>query len=660
MRKKLTSPARKAFGRGRLLRVPVPKTRDPFINAKLISLGKDRAGVERFWISTWNDSVGCLGVVVSESGDSRVFRFPRRFPGFYSAAPGDPDTLWLVGQMDKVVRLDLSTGRHECFQTGLAGSLVFSGMPFDPETGKLFFLSFSDTGIVGCSFDTRARRPAKVYRDFTPDHYLRCSFASGDGTWSVVVQCPGESLLHWDPKRETLDTSSLTETLDLHGAAWRTYRLIADDAGRVYFPGRGWFEPKTRNFAAPDVWPETEMCWFARRDTLAWGARTEGAHAHVSVWDMKTGKVRHLCTIPDGDVASVNLTASGKIICVNTYGVFHLFDAATGALEVSSELPTDSIGRTDCVVRIDRRRLLGTAFITQRFWEADVRTGKGFDCGRAAPGGGQIALAWKIRDKVYMAAYTGGELVEYDPAEHPHFPENPRVVAKPPRGMRPVAGATDGTSLFYACSSPYGTLGSTLTRYDTRAGRATYAVNPLPDQQVRSLCYDRASDSLLSGTTIDADCASCPPTAQTCLVARIRARDLSVVASRPAPRGFRVLRVVGPLAKNTWLATLGQNCWNDGDARWFALDGDTLDIPPGDKLKTFPDGLRRIVFTGHVGRFLLLVGERVELWDMREHVRLASLARFARAERLIVQDDSLYITRPREVVILENSLKGLG
>ncbi|MBI2441676.1 MAG: hypothetical protein HYV35_09930, partial [Lentisphaerae bacterium] len=56
---------------GRIIRVPLPKTRGPFINAPLISLGADAAGEERFWISTWNAYSGCLAVLVTESGKHR-------------------------------------------------------------------------------------------------------------------------------------------------------------------------------------------------------------------------------------------------------------------------------------------------------------------------------------------------------------------------------------------------------------------------------------------------------------------------------------------------------------------------------------------------------------------------------------------------------------
>lgn len=241
------------------------------------------------------------------------------------------------------------------------------------------------------------------------------------------------------------------------------------------------------------------MTWFARRGRRAWGTTHEHGNARVGLWDMDSGAVHDVCTVPDSQVLNMNLTESGKIVAVNIYGEFMRFDGESGALEMSRRLPTDACGAIDCLCRIDENRLLGTPFITQRFWEVDLKTGRGVDCGRAAPGCGEVLRTWKLGGKVYMAAYTGGELVEYDPAVHPHFPENPRVVAVPPHGMRPVASADDGRRIFYACSHPYGHLGSILTRYDTRTGEAVYRDDPLPEQQIHSLCYVKASRSLLCG-----------------------------------------------------------------------------------------------------------------------------------------------------------------
>ena len=52
-------------GQGKPQRLPLPKTRDPFINVSLKPLGQGEDGEERFWISSWNRNSGSTGVVVT-------------------------------------------------------------------------------------------------------------------------------------------------------------------------------------------------------------------------------------------------------------------------------------------------------------------------------------------------------------------------------------------------------------------------------------------------------------------------------------------------------------------------------------------------------------------------------------------------------------------
>jgi len=39
---------------GKVLRAPIPKGRDPFVNTPLLPLGPDDRGRQRFWISSYN------------------------------------------------------------------------------------------------------------------------------------------------------------------------------------------------------------------------------------------------------------------------------------------------------------------------------------------------------------------------------------------------------------------------------------------------------------------------------------------------------------------------------------------------------------------------------------------------------------------------------
>jgi hypothetical protein len=532
----------------------------------------------------------------------------------------------------------------------------------DRATGKLFAAAhdIAQSRMVAFAFDTRRLETVKLHSGFAEDKYMRCSFPNGDGSYTFVLHVPGESLLRWDPSDETVESMRINDALDTHAQAGGTsYRLIDDDQGRRYFPRRGWYDPQQRRWVSDRPRPDREMTWFHRHKDVAWGAEMEQGNLRVGRWDLQTGSVVPLCSIPDSQLQSVNVTTAGKLVAVNKYGYFYRFDGETGVLEISRRLPSDSINRVDCLCRIDDERLLGTPFITQRFWEVNLRTGKGYDCGRAAPGGGEILKTWRHDGKVYMAAYTGGELVEYDPAEHPHFPENPRVVAAPPHAMRPVAATEDRRNLYYACSTSYGTHGATVVKYDTVTGTSRYSLNPLGDQQIVSLCYDPATSTLLCGTTMHADCRSCAPTSDQCFFARLDTETLEPVISAPAPDGTSSAVVEGPLAEGQYLCRC-VGPFAGGHALCFTLDSTAFRIPSVETMQPLPPETLRVFYAGVPGRFVLWRGRDIEVWDLRRHTLVRRLHDAFDGYSVKVQDKSVYLLYTRTVEVLEDCLSDLG
>lgn len=660
-------PSRPATHRTR--RVAIPPCRDPFINNLLMPVGQEPGAPERFWITTWNSVDGCTGALVDATGAHRLYHFrdPMR-PGFYSVAAEDPDTLWLWGNLTEVTRLNLRTGKYECFPTGAPWGLAFHGMAYDPATSKLLAVAntYEGAGPTAVSFDTRRRETARVYDHAALDWCLHGHFTNGDGTYTVIAECPGTSLLHWDPRAEEIEVSRLREDIDLHAdmAGASLYRLVRDDEGRVYFPGRGWYEPLRRRFARGGPKPDREMTWFARHGETAAGAAYVDGDITVGVWDLKTGRVREVATVPNGGLQNINLTADGKLVSVSLYGEFTRRDLWTGRLEISRLLPAVGVQHTDCLRLIDRDRLLGTPFITQRFWEANLKTGLGYDCGRAAPGGGEILQTWRLGGKIYMAEYGGGRLVEYDPQVHPHFPENPRTVANPPGSMRPIAAADDGRCLYYACSAHYGHLGSAVTRYDTVTGASLTAVNLVPDQRIVSLAYDRPRRRLLAATHFDSDCASCPPTSDRCYLAALAADDLSVNARIEAPPGTTSVRILGPVRRGRWLCRLTGSFVVDNEEVadiLLELGGDPLELAPLAAAWPVPRGWGAVMPTTRPGRFVVQAGKRVELWELawgrtsRTAHLVAVLSTRAGGRRLLMDEDTIFLVGDRDTVILENA-----
>lgn len=648
----------------RTRRVTVPPCRDPFVNNLLLPVGQAPGQPERFWITTYNSIDGCTGALIDETGEYRLYRFrdPLK-PGFYSAAAEDLDTLWLWGDLTEVVRLSLKTGRYECFPTGGPSGLVFQGMAYDPATGKLLAEanSYQGSGPTAISFDTRRRETARIYEHVAEDCYLRGHFANGDGTYTALVEIPGTSLLHWDPRAETIEVLRIGEETGIpdHGSGVSNYRLVRDEAGRVYFPRQGWFDPLARRFVRGGPRPDQEFTWFGRHEGSYVGVAYRDGDAVIALWELATGHVREVARCLDSGTHNVNVTAGGKLVCVSTYGEFTRRDLGSGHLEASRLLPAVAVQHTDCLRLIDEDRLLGTPFITQRFWEVSLKSGKGYDCGRAAPGGGEILQTWRLGGKLYMAEYSGGRLVEYDPQVHPHFPENPRVVANPEHSNRPIAAAADGRNLYYACSAPYGRLGSTVTRYDTATGANLTAVNPLPDQRIVSLAYDGRGKRLLAASHYDADCRSCAPASDKCYLAALAADDLRVTAQLQAPAGTSAVAVVGPGRRGQWLCRLqGRFDLNGTEARdlLLALGGEPLALAPLAQAWPVPAGWGAICPTPTAGLFAVHTGKRVELWDLAKHTQVAVLATRAAGRRLLADGDTLFLLGERDLLVLQGVL----
>ena len=648
------------------MRFGMPEGRDPFVNVRLLSLGPGEDGHERFWTSSYNDVCGTTGVIVDELGRYRLYSFGPEHPGFYSVGfDRDEGVLWLCGWLDQVVRFRLEDGTWEAFDTGMKSVLVFRGMAFDPGTGKLFIATNGDEAIT---FDTRTRKTVGHLGVISRDGlYTRSSFANGDGTFTVVLGCPGLVFVRWDPRDDSVHTILIEERTDSTYLDGRMkYTFVAAVDGRRFVPGHGWFNPRTWKMEEHGPRPERPMSWFARRGSLVYG--TEDLLGDpIHEWDLNTGKVRKVCAVPDATVMGMNISSSGKLVAVSHDGVFYRMDAVTGAMECSCPLPVTAVGRVDCMVKIDQERLLGTYFITQRFWEFNLATDRGFDCGKAAPGTGEILLSWKIGNKVYMAAYTGGELLEYDPGRPPHFPENPTVVATPPRSLRPVAGTDDGQALFYACSAPSGERGSVLTKYDTRTGVFQYVTNPLPGQQIVDLAYDHTTGTLLAGTTYRGESVPEPEEAERiCWFARIDADDLSVIAKFPARKSTVRASVHGPCAEGRFLcSTRGDGDFLDPPKKHgtflFTLSANEFRSPyPGGRI-TVPGSFADLQPAGAPGKFILRNRDRLELWhiDTPSGRMLEVLHQgpdVQKAYLIIVQDSSIYLAVDKEVVILEECI----
>ena len=647
---------RKGTHRGAVV-VPMPKTRDPFCNTPLYPLGPGEDGVERFWISTYNRMQGGLGVMVKENGEHRIMRFGKVSPGYYSIAQENENTLWLCGKLSTVVRLNLRTWKFRTYDTGIEDGSVSYGGALDARARRFFLMARSraDNLPLAISFDIDAGRTVKTWRNIEQQHTATC-WRNADGTWSIVAVSPGFNVLKWDPGADRLE-ENLRRAPKRRRSGGFIGPPILDADGRAYFSGWGWFDPDSGSIDPKGPRPEREATWFSRIGDTAWGELMRKDDIEVLRWDMRSGKVEDAARIRDCHPWNVRVSAGGKLLAVNMFGVFTRHDAWTGVLEHSRVLPAEQIGEVDCLCRVDKRRILGTPYITQRFWMAGIDTGKACDCGRAAPGVGEILAVWKLRRKIYMAAYTGGELVEFDPDAPPRFPENPRVVAEPPEAMRPVSRADDGRVLWYSCNKHYGHLGSVLTRYDTRSGEATYRDDPLPRMGIYGLQLVSKERVLLCGSAVHADNFSHPPTEPVALFAELDADSLDLRRSTPAPDACLRCILNGPLGRGRYLATF---VFEANRRLLGVFDSRAFIGPPLEELYEFPTSSPPI-YAGKPGFFMHVYDGRAELWDMRKLSPVKTVYRqprtWPRSYKCVIGKEGMMLAFPDKVVVVDNIFK---
>lgn len=627
----------------------VPPTRDPFINTPLIPAGHDPAsGAERFFISTWNANVGCTCALVDTLGKSRIYRIDKANFGYagcgaYSAYLTDPDTIWMVSEIARPLRLTLSTGEYEFFDSGAQPGLVFAGMQFDANTNKFLAISCQHERICALSFDVKKQQTAKIYRNFSAATYSHGGFPNPDGkTYTMRMSIGHSALCQWDPVAETLIERCLIDERA------ECFKVAYDAEGRVYLPYTGWLDTTDYSISAERM-PERECCWFGRIENTVYGVTGEQTEAEILAWDLNTGKVTTLCTFPDSGHGCAALTESGEIMVVNVYGVVYQFSTKDGSLLMTKELDSTAQGRLDCLLKVNEHLILGTPYITQRFWLVDTESGDGCDAGRAAPGAGEVLQVWNLCGKVYMATYTKGVLTAFDPSKCISYPENPCVVAEPSNSMRPFAKAQDDTCLYYSSNHPYGQYGCQLTRYNAVTGQAFYKEDPVPLQEITSLLM--CDGFLLGATTTAADSDCLEPKTDRCYFVRIDPTTLEVTHKTETEQGCEWAQLLGMVNEDTCLVST-RTTDKTVTTKLYSLSRDSFSdyaLPEGSAFQRSAE---------IPGLFLLSRGNTLELWRLTETeaVYIKELAELTDVYAVHTNDDSVLLATPREIHLLDHVL----
>lgn len=643
--------------------VDIPRTRSPFGNSHITPAGVDeQTGLDRFWFSCWNHASGCVGALVREDGEEKVFRFdPKQGEfGFYSVQYGGHDDLWLCGFLDEVVHLDLITGEKVHYQTGLPHALCSSGMQLDEQSGKLFASTYCQNDLTRKAFifDIYQKKVLKTFEDLPlKNNQMRHCVPLPDGRYLFIYCVPGLELIAWDPMDDSVKV--LLESVPVPEYLSYLHVVMRED-GCVYIPRYGWFDSSTCTFRQEPLAP-TEATWFAICGRTVYGVEDVHDNAVLRSWNLETNIVSPIYEIPNGNCYSCVKLKDGRFMIINGYCYFGIFDPNTKSLSHCKRLPMDSVGFLDCIYRANEKTLIATPFISQRFLKIDLETGRGYDMGRANNGGGEVLQVTGLNGKVYMACYTEGQLSEYDPELATGYPENPMVVAMPGHeALRPVSMCSNEREIFYANSREYGMTGSVLVAFDTQSGEHRVAVNPVGERILRTLHWDAQDECLIAGSTCEADCRSAKPEEEICVFAKIDVKTLQVIACCDTPEGTYLAAVLGSVGHGKYLVSCISECAHNPTLeiegkRWtklFVLDTKTMSLQECFAEEQMLYTPENVFFTGKEGLFVLRSGDVFSLvrWD-NAFIVLHEIAACKNCIKVHVQDHELYLVSGEKIYI---------
>ncbi len=541
--------------------IPIPKTRNPFVNNNLTFCGKDKNGNNRYWISSVNNVSGPMGLVVTSRGDYKIIEFDcqkiqRSDPdmSYYPAVYVGDDTVYLASSLAEISSINIETGEYHRYSTSADKAIVFAGMNFDATTGKILFSGVEyGKGMCSVSFDIKSKTSKLFYSD--QGFYCFEGFDNGDGTQTQTFYCYGDdkpSFVHmkWNPKADTL-----TKYMVVKRPLYR--KFIFDEQGRVYYGSLGWLDAVAEKLVSGPFCGDDDICFFYSDYNTAFGTRVfnDLGVTKVYKWQIKQNILTHIFTVPHAQPNVFEMTEDGYILAVNMYAELFLFDK-DGNQILYKEIEANSVGLTDTCVRVNDTTLLGTPFITQRFWLADTVSHNGFDAGRAAPNEGEVLMTWNVDGKVYMAGYNTGALTEFDIAKPINFPQNPRVIVEPKSALRLTCGIKVGSSVFYACSRKNGLHGTVAVKHDAKIDKTEVLVDILHGQQFYSMLYNKKRNVLVAGTTFYADGFIQKPICDNVCLAVVSVEPFKLLNVYEMPKGYKFAGVFGNKDDDTYFVYL--------------------------------------------------------------------------------------------------------
>ncbi len=620
-------------------RYPIPHSRLPFINAEVEQVSFQ--GADHLVSSIWGGSSGGRIYFWNPDTGSRGFRnLPEGIPGAYMLRTAADGCLYLGCGNGDLIRYDPAADRFEVLVTGELKSITWGGCVTDRYA--VWEASPGDVGV----YDWRESRLVKVFRPVDTESptalYGHNVVEAPDGRVLLAIDVPQARFVMLN--LETMTAESHTPA-NIRGVGsttdaffWDNETLAAFVGGELHFMAYPGFEFMQRIPRTGRGSPGGKACVVDGR-LYAHNAADYSLHVldrEAEKWEVAAPEWS------DGESVTLHPWGDADVCGVTLSGVALRYDTRTARTDrIDLESSGPMAAHALCPVP-DRKVIVGAPFINQRFWVVDMETGDGEDCGRAAPGGGQInQIIWEpITRRVLQSSYTTSSVTAFDPEARPDWPDNPRVLASAQHEgqMRPTGLVHDGRYVWMATSPEYGRLGGALSRIDPTTGEIRVWRHLVRDQKVNSLQVDSNRRRVYCGTEIFADANSAPPTQTTGRLVAFDMDSLAVDRSQAIQDGESAARVLVVLASGGVLASQRGRFY-----AWNAQEGDLRDLGP------MPPGCREVVRDEPTGRLWTSAQDGVGQLEVRGE-NVGFVPRIGeKGEHLQIVDRILYFTAGFEI-----------
>ena len=439
----------------------------------------DRAdGRERFVLTNMNEDTGCELIFIDYEKDTgRVVRAPAGSGSWaLNEVPGDRlivgtayDGAFMVFDLKKMefVKVAKFPGESYIWNLAMGGDGRIYGGTYGG--GKLGAFDLTTYEVEDCG------APAP------PNMYLRDVSALPDGRILCNLGMKKPQTLIYDPASKKFSPPPDSIKGVTKATVWNGLFI----AGSQVYDGKT-LQPITPPFPVPPAdkgeWSVLEN---ATTNDVLYLCQGDAFYRYKA-----GGKSLDLIGQTDaqhGDVSAV--TSKGELLGVRGQDYFVI---RPGDSKIKLRpIPVESGPRPTLFLRADERGILwgGPRYGQTLFW-LDPRTKKYVNTGRICDKSGEVYDSTFVGGKVYSVAYSGGDIICYDPAKPwnqiDHI--NPRVIAsvKPKGYIRPIGGVHVGPDgkLYSGWMAKYGTYGGAVAITDPATGATDLIENPLGEQAV--------------------------------------------------------------------------------------------------------------------------------------------------------------------------------